>query len=177
MSASVSPVASVPSLLELARSGDTDAFDQVIRTHLEMVFRLSLAILGDEADARDAVQETFVSAWRNISRLRDLSRFEPWLRQICANACRTVIRQRRRRRLLEPRLGAYVSSGGGTPDLDLTMAFERLGVDKRFLLARHYLFGASIEELATELGIATGTVKSRLFAARRALAKALEEQG
>src|SRR5439155_19417856 len=62
------------SLIDRARNGDLDAFESIVRARMDAVYRLTAAILGDEADARDAAQETFVAAWREIRRLREAER-------------------------------------------------------------------------------------------------------
>jgi hypothetical protein len=59
------------SLIDRARTGDLEAFETIVRARMDAVYRLTRAILGHEADARDAAQETFVAAWREIPRLRD----------------------------------------------------------------------------------------------------------
>ena len=68
---------------------------------MDAVYRLSFAILGDEADARDAAQETFVAAWRQLPRLRDADRFDAWLQRVAVNAARMTLRSRGRRRVRE----------------------------------------------------------------------------
>ena len=83
------------SLVERARAGDADAFDQLVRGRIDAVYRVALAILGNGADARDATQDAFVSAWRNLPRLRDLERFDAWLHRITVNAAKMVLRRRR----------------------------------------------------------------------------------
>lgn len=83
-------------LLVRARAGDREAFDLIVLAKGEPMFRTALAILGNEADARDATQETFISSWRQMSRLRDLERFDAWLGRILINACRMQLRHRRR---------------------------------------------------------------------------------
>ncbi len=114
------------------------------------MYRLSLAILGDEADARDATQETFVAAWRRIASLRDPDRFEAWLQRIAVNAAR----------MTAPRPAATASSARSRADergrrgsdetawpvrhrtLErLGAALERLSADQRAILALHHLEG------------------------------------
>ena len=68
---------------------------------MDAVYRLSFAILGDEADARDAAQDTFVTAWRQIGKLRDAERFDAWLQRVAVNAARMTHRARRRRGVRE----------------------------------------------------------------------------
>jgi RNA polymerase sigma-70 factor, ECF subfamily len=150
-----------------------------------VVYRLTLAIVGNEADAADATQDAFVAAWRQIRGLRDEARLDAWLSRIAVNAARMVARGRRRRLVREiPGLGmaaAEVASPAGDPSGRvvedarlLAQALERLSADKRSILALHHLDGRGIAEIATILAIPEGTAKSRLFAARRALALELE---
>lgn len=73
-------------LVERARAGDADAFDQLVRERLDAVYMLALGILGEAADARDATQEAFVAAWRKLPTLRDVDRFDAWLDRITVNA-------------------------------------------------------------------------------------------
>ena len=82
-------------LVERARAGDADAFDQLVRERLDPVYRLALGILGEAADARDATQEAFVAAWRKLPSLREPAKFDAWLDQITVNACRMALRKRR----------------------------------------------------------------------------------
>src|SRR5262245_19117798 len=73
-------VRSVPDV-QAALGGDIQAFDRLVPVYLPRTYRIALAILGSEADARDAVQETWIAAWRQLPSLRDAERFEAWLDQ------------------------------------------------------------------------------------------------
>jgi RNA polymerase sigma-70 factor (ECF subfamily) len=139
------------------------------------VFRLSLAITGSEVDAADVSQDAFVSAWRSLRSLRDPASFDGWLRRIVVNRARMAIRGRRRRALREIPTGTIedVASAPVTDAAVLIEALDSLDPDRRTILALHYLEGRSIEEMAAILAVPPGTVKSRLFAARRALSDAL----
>ena len=75
-------------LIELAASGDRDAFDALIRPRLDRLYRMAFAVTRAEADARDATQDACVLAWRELPRLRDRDRFDAWLSQIVVNAAR-----------------------------------------------------------------------------------------
>lgn len=170
-------------LVEQARGGDSDAFEAIVRSRIDAVYRLSLAILGDEADARDATQETFVAAWRRIASLRDVDRFDAWLQRIAVNAARMTLRGRRRRLVREIPSADMNAVAGPVPqerppsDADrLGAAMARLSSDQRTLLALHHLEDRGLEEIAAVLGIPIGTVKSRLFTARRALENALSTE-
>jgi len=168
------------SLIDRARNGDLDAFEAIVRARMDAVYRLTNAILGDEADARDAAQETFVLAWRELPRLRDSEKFEAWLQRIAVNAARMTLRARGRRRVREipssqvDALAGHVATDpAGADAARLGAALERLDVDQRAILVLHHLDGRPLAELATILDIPVGTAKSRLFAARRALEQAL----
>ena len=154
-----------------------------MNARIDAIYRLSYAIVGDEADARDSTQETFIAAWRSIRELRDPDRFDAWLQRIAVNAARMMLRARGRRRVREIPAGDVgrlaVASDGGTraiperSDADtLGAALEGLPLDQRTILVLHHLEGHGVAELAAILGVPAGTVKSRLHTARTALAAA-----
>lgn len=167
------------SVIDRARNGDLDAFESIVRARMDAVYRLTSAILGDEADARDAAQETFVAAWRQFPRLREPERFEAWLQRVAVNAARQTHRARRRRRVREipsSTVAALADREAGAPRDDaavLDAALATLPVEQRAILVLHHLEGRTVTEIAGILGIPEGTAKSRLFAARRALAAAI----
>jgi RNA polymerase sigma-70 factor, ECF subfamily len=167
------------SLIDRARNGDLDAFETIVHARMDAVYRLTSAILGNEADARDAAQETFVAAWRQLPRLREPEKFEAWLQRVAVNAARQTHRARSRRRIREipsSTVVALADQAAGAPRDDaaiLDSALAMLPIDQRAILVLHHLEGRPIVELATILEIPAGTAKSRLFAARRALAAAL----
>jgi RNA polymerase sigma-70 factor (ECF subfamily) len=171
-------------LVERARRGDLDAFESIVRDRMSAVYRLSLAITGNEADAADATQDAFVAAWKQVRSLREASRLEAWLGRIAVNSARMVVRARRRRSVREIRdletatMTAAAPSGFSPADRDAALlgrALERLDPDKRAILALRHLDGRGIPEIAAALGVPEGTAKSRLFAARKALAAAIAE--
>jgi RNA polymerase sigma-70 factor (ECF subfamily) len=174
------------SLIDRARNGDLDAFETIVRARMDAVYRLTSAILGDEADARDAAQETFVLAWRELSRLREPEKFEAWLQRVAVNAARMTLRARGRRRVREipssqvvATQASRVATDGG-PEADaarLDDALRLLPIDQRAILVLHHLDGRPLAEVATILDIPIGTAKSRLFAARRALETTLRADG
>jgi RNA polymerase sigma-70 factor (ECF subfamily) len=179
------PIRSEPdrSMVDRARHGDLGAFEEIVRARMDAVYRLTYAILGDEADARDAAQDTFVAAWRQIGRLRDADRFDAWLQRIAVNAARMTHRARRRRGVREiasSRVVGPTPERPATPaDLDsaaLDRAMRDLTVEQRSILVLHHLEGLPLDALADRLEIPVGTVKSRLHTARRALQAALDRE-
>ena len=156
-----------------------------MHARIDAIYRLSYAIVGDEADARDATQETFIAAWRRIRELRDPDRFDAWLQRIAVNSARMTLRARGRRRIREIPSGDVsalaAASDRGAPvhsDADaLGAALDLIPTDQRTILALHHLEGHGVVELAEILRIPVGTVKSRLHTARRALQDALAADG
>jgi RNA polymerase sigma-70 factor (ECF subfamily) len=169
-------------LVERARDGDLDAFEEIVRARIDAVFRLTMAILGNEADARDATQEAFVQAWARMGTIRDPGRFDAWLQRVTVNASRMVHRSRRRRAVREiperhlSRTATYAASADRDDSHVLDVALQRLDIDQRTILVLHHLEGHSVAELADLLGIPVGTVKSRLHTARGALQKAIDAE-
>lgn len=176
-------------LVVRAASGDVPAFDALVATRLDRCHRLAWSILGNEADAADVVQEAVVAAWRTLPRLREPAAFDGWLNRIVRNTALMSIRHRKRLREVpyvatpeDPEVDAaeevpptrHTESDAVIERDAMARAFGRLEPAQRAILVLHHVDGRPVAEIARTLGIATGTVKSRLFAARRALAHAME---
>jgi RNA polymerase sigma-70 factor (ECF subfamily) len=169
-------------LVERAGRGDQGAFAQLVESRLDRAFRTACAILGNEADARDATQEAFVSAWVNLPRLREIAKFDAWLNRVLINRCRDVLRRRHRvREIAVDELDLLgVSQTGASVEAAaleaaaLNAAFDRLSLAHRQLLVLHHLHREPVAEIARQLGVPVGTAKWRLHAAREALKRALE---
>ena len=169
-----------------------DAFTKLIAERIEPMSRTAMAIIGHEADARDAVQEALASIWRSLPGLRDHSRFEAWSMRILVHASRRLARQRGGRSLrefpIEAPSGAANPVGTGfaaaltEPDVSgrdaLERAFDRLDPNSRALLVLHHLDERPVADIASILGLPEGTVKSRLHRARADLERylALEDR-
>jgi RNA polymerase sigma-70 factor (ECF subfamily) len=168
-----------PGLIERARGGDTTAFEALIAPRLDALFRTAWAIVGNEADARDATQDACLSAWRALPRLRDVERFDAWLGRIHVNACRMLLRRRGRVREIAMPVGVDVSARplSATSTVDdadvVARAFDRLDPNARTLLVLHHLRHEPVARIAEVLGVPVGTVKWRLHSAREALERAL----
>jgi RNA polymerase sigma-70 factor (ECF subfamily) len=180
-----------PELLELAATGDREAFDVLIRPRLDRLYRMAFAITRSEPDARDAMQNACVLAWRELPRLRDRERFDAWLSQIVVNAARGVVRKAGRMRVREISVEAdpgddrpHSPGHPSTPPASDTFAdsdaiqraFARLDGSARALLVLHYVEGTPLAEIARAHRAPLGTIKWRLSNARRALERALEAE-
>lgn len=159
-----------------ARSGDQGAFARLVDEDGPRAYRLARAILGSSQDAEEAVQEAFIHAWRELPRLRDAALWPAWFRRITVRAA--IDRGRRRTRVREIDLGAHEPPP--EPDASATVAdrdevarvLRRLPPDDRALLALRYLVDLEVDDVAAAIGVASGTVKSRLS---RLLAKLQSE--
>jgi RNA polymerase sigma-70 factor (ECF subfamily) len=176
-------------LVERARGGDQQAFTALVDGRLAPTFRTVIAILGNEADARDATQEIFLRTWRNLPGLREPDLFGAWFGRIVVNTCRSAMRGRRRRIVREISVDVLSDAGhqlassasphdARSAEIDvLNRALDRLSVADRTLLALHHFEHLSLGVIAERLGVPSKTVKSRLFTARRSLERALEVEG
>jgi RNA polymerase sigma-70 factor (ECF subfamily) len=170
--------------IERARDGDVDAFVVLMERREARMARVAGAILGNRSDADDAIQETLVSIWRELPRLRVITQFDAWADRILVNACRLVLRRRSRRSVREV---APIDGFGGEARMPahdepivardaFARAFESLDPDARALIVLRHLEDWPVSQIAGVLRIPEGTVKSRLFSARRALEAALERE-
>jgi RNA polymerase sigma-70 factor (ECF subfamily) len=176
-------------LVERARAGDVEAFTALVESRVEAMFRTAMAILGTEADARDATQEALTLIWQRLPQLRDPDRFDAWSGRVLVNACRMTRRQRqgRVREIPIGSIGMDPPPERARPAVDqhadhvarldlLERAFNRLRTDERTILTLHHLEERSVAEISFFFGVPEGTVKSRLHAARRSLERALQRE-
>jgi len=166
-----------------AQRGDERAYEELVRAHQEIAFRVAYLITRNAADAEEASQDGFVKAWRALGRFRTAEPLRPWLLRIVANESRNRRRSAGRREHLAIR--AVASPGEAAPSPEeaavgsderrrLLAALDELPDQARLVLACRYLLGLSEDETASALGVRRGTVKSR---SARALARLREGYG
>jgi RNA polymerase sigma factor (sigma-70 family) len=166
-------------LVDLARQGDEEAFTDLARAVGDRLMAIAYRILRDVDRAEDAVQQTLVTAWRELPQLRDPDRFDAWLRRILVHACYAESRRRREWatnvRVLPAEGPAGRDDLASVVDRDrLERGFRRLSPEQAAIFVLHHYVGLSLPEIAEELGIPLGTVKSRMHYATSALRAALE---
>jgi RNA polymerase sigma-70 factor (ECF subfamily) len=171
-----------------AQRGDSRAYEELVRPHQEIAFRVAFVITRNQADADDALQDGLTKAWRALGRYRVDEPLRPWLLRIVANEARNRRRSAGRREHLALRVAAasgFENSGEAAPSpeetaLDrerraqLLAALEELPGQAREVLACRYLLELSEEETAAALDVPAGTVKSRSARALERLREAYE---
>ncbi len=166
-------------LVQRARRGDRDAFDVLAVAAFDRLYALAYRILRDGDRTEDAVQECLVHAWRGLRGLRDVDRWDAWLNRLLVNACYAESRWRRSR-VVEVQLLHFDRAGAGDAASELAdrdqleRGFRRLPVEQRAVLVMHHYLGLRLPEIAEELGIPEGTVRSRLHYATLAMRAVLE---
>lgn len=174
-----------------ARQKDEAAWERLMRRHQEPIFRLAYLLLGDGAEAEDVAQEAFIRAYLKLGQFDESRPFRPWLLSITANLARNRRRSLGRywaalRRLFqaEPtpdgdRTGAAASAGAGIESQAeaqaLWQAVQQLRPAAQEIIYLRYFLDLSEAETAETLGVAPGTVKSRLHRALRQLQTVIEQ--
>jgi RNA polymerase sigma-70 factor, ECF subfamily len=166
-------------LVELAQRGDRDAFAILARSHADQLMAIAQRILRDVGRAEDAVQQTLVSAWRELPALRDPDRFDAWLQRLLVNASYAEARRWRiwkaNVRVLSMDRSAGVDESMQLERRDrIERGFRRLPPDQRAILVFTHYLELSPTEIADRLAIPVGTVRSRLHYAHRAMRGVIE---
>lgn len=163
--------------VEAAAGGDDAAFERIVRAMQGHVWRYVVHLLGDAGLAEDVTQDVFLRAHRRLGTLRDPQRFVPWLLTIARNASYDAGRARRRRpvQLVGDR---DLSTPADSPDPHLAFevhdAVSRLDPDLQEAIILVCLAGFSYDEAGEVIGTPAGTIKSRVFRARKQLMVLLE---
>jgi len=171
-------------LAQRVAGGDVRAFEALMRRHNRALFRTSRAILRDDADAEEALQDGYLRAFRGIGAFRGESRLSTWLVRIVANEALMRLRKRRRGAEVVPLHGEdmptedrpdYAAQRAQTRRL-LEQKIDALPEAYRVVFILRALEEFSVEETAAALGIPEATVRTRFFRARRVLREALSTE-
>jgi RNA polymerase sigma-70 factor, ECF subfamily len=165
-------------LAAYAVNGDLDAFEILVRRHTGAVFAHALRFFGDASTADDVVQEVFIKVYRSLDTFNERSRFSTWLYRITRNACIDQVRAGRRRPQPVDPLDITATAPGDLSDqvalsASVETAMRALSPEDRDALSAVSIFGLSYAEAGELLGVPAGTVKSRVFRARRSLSATL----
>lgn len=176
------PIVSVPerdekTLVTAAAGGDTAAFEALVTAWQGRAWRLAMRMLGNGADAQDAVQEAFVSAWRGLDRFRDGQAFGPWIMTIVTRRCLNMLRSRKRSRVDDVDAGqlvdrtSVVEAGLERIERDrmLAGALRHLAPQALAVVVLHYSEDLPCARIAQMLEMSESAVKVTLFRARAKL--------
>jgi len=163
-------------LLQAAQDGDLDAFAVLVHRHQAAVYRVALRMLGSDADAQDATQETFVRAWRGLGRFRGESAVSTWLYRIVTRRCLDLIARRRpTENLQDVELETVVNPADSTEQRErlraVTRAIAALPDEQRAALVLREFEGLSYDEVAAALDTSVAAVKGRIHRARLGVLK------
>jgi RNA polymerase sigma-70 factor (ECF subfamily) len=159
-----------------------NAFRRLLDEDLLRYYAIATAMLGDAVEAQDAVHDAAVSAWQRFGDLRDHTKFLAWFDRILVNGCRDRLRIRRRRPVVD--IGPMLTSStraGTSPDPSIAVAsidaveraMRALDPDHLAVVILRYEADLTVSAIADRLGIAEGTVKSRLHHALRRMREAM----
>src|SRR5689334_12890973 len=177
-------------IVERALTGDAEAFGELVRRWERRIFALTYGMLGREEDARDATQETFIAAFRNLRGFRGEAKVSSWLHRIAVNQC--ISRQRRAKVRSESALDDEQENGaaslaapvsespvrvveGRQETLAVRRAINSLPVELRQVVVMKEFEELTFREIADALDLPLSTVKSRLYTALRQLQLRLQK--
>lgn len=181
-------------VIEQVLAGDNDAFGILVERYQTKIYNLALRMCGNEDDAFDLAQESFLRAWRNLGSFQFESAFSTWLFRLCSNICLDFLRAKKRRAAVSLTMTddegeenqLELPDPGKTPEEAvlaaedrelLTRALNELPADQREILTLRAIDDLSYSEIARIMNLQEGTVKSRLSRARTALRKKLLQIG
>ena len=166
-------------LVDRAQRGDHDAFAELAGAAISRLDSAAWLILRDPEQAKDAVQNALVRAWRDLPTLRDPDRFDAWLHRLVVRACIDEARRLRRHRvdveLTEIHAPAVAGVESAIADRDqIERGFLRLEPEMRAVIVLHHYLDLTLPDVAAALGIPIGTAKSRLHRALDQMRAALD---
>ncbi|MGA2384348.1 MAG: RNA polymerase sigma factor [Gemmatimonadales bacterium] len=170
-------------LVRRVLEGDVEAFAGLVARHRDRGLRFAAAMLGDAADAEEAVQDAFVRAYRGLARCREPARFGAWFLRILVNRCRTRLAARRRAAGLfvrdETALERAVAPAGVDPEWreEIARALAQLDPLQREAFLLKHVEGLEYDEMERLTGAGTSALKMRVMRACERLRGLLREAG
>ena len=161
------------SLIGEAKNKDPDAFDRLMRTQLQKMYRIAIAMLQNEEDAADAIQETVLKCWQKIGQVKNDKYFETWLTRILINQCNDILRARKKIIYVEDVPEMVHEDHYFTNEWKSVLS--SLNEKYRVVMELYYVDGFSTKEIARMLHITDANVRSRMVRGRKQLEQLLNE--
>lgn len=161
---------------ELARKGDKQAFVTLIRTIQQSLYVIARSIVKNNEDSADAMQETITKAFTSIHTLKEPAYFKTWIIRILINECNQMNRKKKRVSLLPYDL-RKTSYKDEYEQVELFEVIDELDEQLQTIVTLFYIEDLAIKDIAKVLEISEGTVKSRLFRARKLLSELMLGEG
>jgi len=174
-------------IIEQTLCGEPEAFNLLVHRWERQIYGLALRMLGRDDEAKDATQETFLSAYRNLSKFRGEAKFSSWIYRIALNICNTRLRGRTRNVLSIEEQQESIGFEAVADDQDLAEGIQReqvarhvrralqgLPAEMRQVIVMKEYEGLKFSEIADILGIPISTVKTRMYTGLTELRKRLE---
>lgn len=158
-----------------AKSGDKEAFCNLIRINKAAIYRVSKAILNNEQDIEDAISEAILKAYKNIKKLKDEAFFKTWLVRIVINESNNLYKKRLKEIVVEKDHFKNIKINDNYKDLSLYNAINSLDDDLRTTTILFYFEDMKYKDIAKVLNVKEGTIKSRLSRAKEKLYNILKE--
>ncbi|MDP4094416.1 MAG: sigma-70 family RNA polymerase sigma factor [Bacillota bacterium] len=183
------------SLLDKAKKGDVQAFEDLIEGYQKRVFNITLRMIGNYDDASELTQEVFIRVFRSLNSFKEEAQFSTWVYKIATNICLDELRKQKKRKAVisldeeirtdDGEIKRQIEDEKPTPDIIaeknemkniVNKAIQSLSEEYRFVIIMRDIQGFSYEEIAKIIKCPEGTVKSRINRARKALKEALEDK-
>lgn len=179
-------------LVERAKSGDIEAFEQLIIGCQKKVFNIAYRMIGNYDDANELAQEVFLKAFRSIKKFKGDSLFSTWIYKVTANVCLDEIRKRKKKVVIsldqqiefnDGEVKRQIPDSAPTPDMEaetnelknvVNESIAQLNEDYKSMIILRDIQGLSYDEISKIVNCPEGTVKSRINRARQALKKVLQ---
>lgn len=157
-------------LIKKAKAHDHAAFSQLMKQQAQSMYKTAKAILKNDEDAADAMQETALSCWENIGSLQNEQYFKTWLMRILINHCNTIHRKKSRY-ILDNILPETAAEEDAYANVEWMELLQRLGEKYRIVVVLYYAEGFKVKDIAGILKISESAVKERLSTARKTMEK------
>lgn len=157
-------------LIQKSRQGDPDAFEELMQSHMQNMYKAAKAILRSDEDVADAIQETILSCWEKLWQLKQDQYFSTWMTRILINNCKDILKKR------QPYLADYElqdpsSNDTGFENVEWNQVLNSIDEKYRLVILLYYVEGFKTSEISQILGIPESTVRTRLARGRKKMSE------